>query len=264
MKTIEEYAKLGEHHDVMEALTLLTNAFVKLLDRGDYECVVQDAADVWQEKLGWMDLPLSEMARKLPFSDLMPYINDLLYDVHILRHIKVLDTDEMLHCCKEMIEEEVLDEGTLEVLCYGVLDFYKKENPVAKEISATTPSGFPLKGLITDQMCGFTWIEMTSPFQISGCKRELCRNPEAMLQEMYDDFKILETKESELRSLFPTYQELVRSRKGNRWEMNNAYTEVYGKFFQDTVISDGYWLFHDWLSIELYDSNFNEKPAWLK
>ena len=194
----------------------------------------------------------------------MPYINDVLYDVHILRYIKTLDTNEMLQCCKEIIKEEMLDEETLEVLCYGVLDYYNREEPAAKEISAKTPEGVVLKGVITDQMCGFTWIEMTSPFHISGYKRELCRNPEAMLQEMYDDFKLLETKESEIRSLFPTYQDLVRSRKGNRWEMNKVYTEVYGKFFQDTIISGGYRLFHDWLSIELYDSNFNKKPVWLK
>ena len=55
MKTIEEYARLGEHHVVMDALTLLTNAFVKLHARGDYEAVVYDAAEIWQEKLGWME-----------------------------------------------------------------------------------------------------------------------------------------------------------------------------------------------------------------
>jgi hypothetical protein len=28
MKTVEEYAKAGEHHDVMDALTLLTKAYI--------------------------------------------------------------------------------------------------------------------------------------------------------------------------------------------------------------------------------------------
>ena len=263
MKTIEEYAKLGEHHVVMDALTLLTNAFVKLHARGDYEAVVYDAAEIWQEKLGWMDLPLSYIARKGPFSNLMPHINEVLWDAHILRFITELNPDEVWQYCKEMIEKGVLDEATNEVLCYGVLDYCNRGEPVAKEITATTPDGIVLKGNLTDQMCGFTWIDMVSPFQLSGCKRELCRNPEAMLQELYDDFTKLKTKENEIRTLFPIYQNLVRSRRGNRWEMAKAYNEIYGKFFSDTILSGGYWLFMNWLSLELYDQYFNKRPTWL-
>ena len=31
MKTVEEYAKAGEHHDIMDALTLLTKAYISLV-----------------------------------------------------------------------------------------------------------------------------------------------------------------------------------------------------------------------------------------
>ena len=64
MRTIEEFAKLGEHHDVMDALSLLTHAYISQcgISLGG-RSVIYVAAERWLERLAWMDLPLSEMAR---------------------------------------------------------------------------------------------------------------------------------------------------------------------------------------------------------
>lgn len=75
MKTIEEYAKLGEQYSPIEALTLLTKAYIKMCGYSlGYRTIVYCAAEAWQERLAWLNLPLSEMARKEPLVLLMPHI----------------------------------------------------------------------------------------------------------------------------------------------------------------------------------------------
>ena len=75
MKVIERYAKRGEKCEVMKALTLLTKAYISLCGISlGCRTVVYCAAESWQERLAWLDLPLSEMARKEPFVNLMPHI----------------------------------------------------------------------------------------------------------------------------------------------------------------------------------------------
>jgi len=65
-KAIEILAKLGEKYDVMEALTLLTKAYIDMCGISlGCRTVVYCASEAWQERLAWLDLPLSEMARKV-------------------------------------------------------------------------------------------------------------------------------------------------------------------------------------------------------
>lgn len=74
-KDLETISKRCEQCDVMEALTLLTQAYIRMCGISlGYRTVVYCAAAPWQEKLAWLDLPLSKMARKGPFVHLMPYI----------------------------------------------------------------------------------------------------------------------------------------------------------------------------------------------
>ena len=64
-KDIKEYAKQGEKCDIMEALALLTQAYISMCGISlGCRTVVYCAAEPWQERLAWLDLPLSEMARK--------------------------------------------------------------------------------------------------------------------------------------------------------------------------------------------------------
>ena len=65
-KKIEKLAKRGEQHDVMDALRLLTTAYIDMCGiSAGCRTVVFYAAEAWQERLAWADLPLSELARKM-------------------------------------------------------------------------------------------------------------------------------------------------------------------------------------------------------
>ena len=75
-KNIKEYAKQGEQCDIMKALALLTHAYISMCGiRLGCRTVIYCAAELWQERLAWLDLPLSEVARKEPFVHLMPHIS---------------------------------------------------------------------------------------------------------------------------------------------------------------------------------------------
>ena len=122
-KVIEDYAMRGAQCDVMKALTLLTKAYISQcgISLGG-RTVVSYAADMWQERLAWLDLPLSEMARKEPFVHLMPHITSE-YDTEEYDDydITCMENDELLRGCYQMIKGKEFDETTLEVLSWGIL-----------------------------------------------------------------------------------------------------------------------------------------------
>ena len=63
--TIKELAKRGENHDIIDALRLLTEAYIQMCGiSAGFRTVVFYSAESWQEKLAWLELPLSEAARK--------------------------------------------------------------------------------------------------------------------------------------------------------------------------------------------------------
>ena len=63
IKIIEDYAKRGEQHDIMDALILLTIAYINMCGISlGCRTVVFWAAEAWQKRLAWQDLPLSETA----------------------------------------------------------------------------------------------------------------------------------------------------------------------------------------------------------
>lgn len=127
METIEELAKRGEQHDVMDALRLLTKAYIEMCGISySYRTVVYCAAELWQNRLEKMDHPLAEKARKWPLVLLMPYItSDYIKEKYDRYDIAGMNLEERLDCCKQIVHEKTFDEQTLEVMCWGMLESKK-------------------------------------------------------------------------------------------------------------------------------------------
>ena len=143
-KLIEKYAVRGEQCDVMKALTLLTQAYISQCGISlGCRTVVYCAAEPWQERLAWMDLPLSEMARKDPFLHLMPHISiEYVPEEHDDYDITAMNEEELLSVCNQMIRNKEFDETTLEVLCWGLLKATEEEKWLSEEIETTAPDGY--------------------------------------------------------------------------------------------------------------------------
>ena len=188
MKTIEEYAGLGGQYDVMQALELLTKAYIRMCGISlGFRTVVYCAAEVWMERLAWMDLPLSEKARKEPLIILMPFItSEYVSEYYDCYDITGMDEEELLAGCQQIIREKPFDEATLEVLCWGILKASKEMSPEktvpSKEIETTAPDGTCLKGILMEQSLGATWIEMTSPYE--GVNIDKMDSPSALIIEV--------------------------------------------------------------------------------
>ena len=140
------------------------------------------AAEAWQERLAWLDFPLSEMARKEPFVNLMPLITSE-YDSEIYDKYDIagMDKDELLSACDMIVRDKEYDEVTNEVLCWGLLKTVEEERRLEVEIETVASDGTLLKGVLTDQSRAWTSIRMESPYEVSFCKSELIRDAEAFM-----------------------------------------------------------------------------------
>ena len=120
---IESYAKKGESHDVMSALTLLTKAYIDQCGVSlGYRTVIYCAAEQWLERLAWLDLPLSAMARKEALVTVMPYItSDYDPEKYDDYDIAAMNEEELMDGCVEMIQSDEYDELTNELLCWGIV-----------------------------------------------------------------------------------------------------------------------------------------------
>jgi len=122
MKTIDDYAEAGTHHDVMDALVLLTKAYISQcgISLGN-RTVIYCAAEAWLERLERMNLPLSEMARKMALVSVMPYItSDYDPKVYDKYDISGMNELELKDACQQIIDEDLFDSDTMEVLCRGI------------------------------------------------------------------------------------------------------------------------------------------------
>ena len=239
-KVIEEYAKRGEQCDVMKALTLLTQAYISQCGISlGCRTVVYCAAEPWQERLAWMDLSLSEMARKEPFVHLMPYITkEYVPEEYDDYDITALENDELLKVCDRMIRSKEFDETTLEVLCWGLLKATEEEKWLSEEIETTAPDGTMLKGILEKQNCGGTWMTMTEPYELNVAKRELVRDARELLLTAYLDFQRLHQLKDEIRAMYPVYLEkLGKLKKDSNWERRRIYRDTYGKLLGDMVLA---------------------------
>lgn len=240
-KVIEDYARCGVQCDVMKALTLLTKAYISQcgISLGG-RTVVSYAADMWQERLAWLDLPLSEMARKKSFVELMPHISSEYdpeeYDDY---DIAAMENDELLRVCHQMIKGVEFDETTLEVICWGILKATEDEKWLSEEIEVFASDGTLLKGVLEMQDCSGTWMMMNAPYSgLSITKNELVRNPRELLLVGYRDYQRLRQMESKVRELYPVYLEgISKLEKDSAWGRHCVFNEVYGKLFDGMVLN---------------------------
>lgn len=237
---IESYAKKAENHDVMSALTLLTKAYIDQCGVSlGYRTVIYCAAEQWLERLAWLDLPLSEMARKEALVTVMPYItSDYDPEKYDDYDIAGMSDGERIDACVEMIRSGEYDELTNELLCWGIMKAVNEELVIYKEIEAVAPDGTLLKGILMDQSRASTSIVMKYPYSdVHLCKLELIRDAEAFMIQGYEDCKRIKGLESEIRALYPKYQEKLHELDGeSNWKKRRIFKMVYGEILGDTVI----------------------------
>ena len=261
-KKIVKLAMRGEQHDVMDALRLLTNAYIEMCGISlACRTVVFCAAGEWQERLAWMDLPLSEIARKSGLTDFLPYITSD-YDPEIYNRYDIagMACEELLTCCEQIVNENDFDEPTTEVLCWGLLK--ATEEKEEKDIEAMSQDGTTLKGDLVTQHCGYTSLYITSPYSIHVTKDELVREPKELLIEAYNDIQRLYRMEEEVRTLYPKYQEeLEKCKNGKIWEKRKVFDKIYNTLSTQTVISSLSLaeLFNKWWGLDFYISKYEQK-----
>lgn len=241
---IGNYLGKGAEIEVMEALRLLTEAYIQECGISlGYRTVVYNAAEEWQERLAWMDLPLSEMARKGPFINLMPHISkEYIPERYDKYDITGMSDEEMIDCCREIVEEQEFDENTLAVLCWGIQHRINREKFQPVMIEATAPDGTYLKGMLLHQRLARTSITMLEPFKDTLLRvGELERDPKRLLIQGYQDYMGLLGKEDDIRRLYPTYQkELEKAIVAGEstWKKRNIFQNVYGSLIGELTLAD--------------------------
>lgn len=253
-KAIEILAKRGEKYDVMVALSLLTKAYIEMcgISLGN-RTVVYCAAEPWQERLAWLDLPLSIMARKEPFVHLMPHISkDYVPEEYDDYDITGMSKEELLDVCNQIVWGKEFDVPTLEVLCWGILKATEDEKLLEQKIETAAPDGTSLKGILEQQKCSGTWLTMTSPYvDLNTSKGELVRDPRELLVGAYNDYLRLHKQEEEIRSLYYQYQlELRKLDKMSAWNEHKLFKKIFGMILNNTVLVSPKRLFHEWFGLK--------------
>ena len=254
MKTIEKYAQRGEQCDIMKALTLLTKAYISQcgISLGT-RTVIYCAAEFWQERLAWLDLPLSAIARKVAFVDLMPHISSE-YDPEIYDEYDIagMGNKELLRVCRNIVRFEEFDEPTLEVLCWGILKATENKDFIPKGIEVTAPDGTILKGELTEQRRGCTCITMFSPYEnLQALKVELIRDARELLLNAYNDYNHFYKSEKKIRELYAVYQEELRKRESvSSWQEHLIFDSVFHEVLDGTVLIPPRKLFNEWFGLE--------------
>jgi hypothetical protein len=260
-KKIEKLAMRGEQHDVIDALRLLTNAYIEMCGISlACRTVVFCAAGEWQERLAWMDLPLSELARKSGLTDFLPYItSDYDPEIYTRYDIAGMDREELLTCCEQIVNENDFDEPTTEVLCWGLLK--ATEEKEEKDIEAMSQDGTTLKGDLVTQHCGYTSLYITSPYSIHVIKDELVREPKELLIEAYNDIHTVNRMKKDVLALYPKYQEELKNCKnGKIWEKRKVFDKIYSTLISQTVISSLSLaeLFNEWWGLDFFIPQYRE------
>lgn len=268
MKTIiEEYARKGESYDVMQALRLLTSAYMDEcgLSLG-YRTLVYYAAEQWQEKLAWLDLPLSEMARKEACICLMPYILDTFDpDYHGHYDITGMEDEELVSCCSAAIETKEFDEPTLEVICWGINDYLiHSDDIISIDIETVAKDGTLLKGVVVEQDCSETNVRMTLPYQdIYGVKYELVRNANEILEEMYDSYNRIISSRELAEQLYEEYKtKLNQSDRNSRYGNHSLFKSVFAPLLNHTALLSPEGILKEAFGMEFFDAYRDEYPSW--
>lgn len=265
MRSFDDYGAAGAGHDVMKALELLTRAYVSQcgLSLG-CRTVVYCAAESWQLKLAFLDLPLSEMARKEPLFLIMPHISEC-YDpeVHDEYDICGMNNDELMSSCHDILISGEFDEATNEVLCWGISEACRNERFIPRPISTVAEDGTLLSGILRNQSLGWTSVEMTMPFAMIGLRHELVRNPECILEAMYSERMKLQSMGKEIKSLYEDYRtrflKIAPEKKTLKYRL---FYDVYEPLIGDTSILSPQDLFYEWFGLEFYDIASGKDPSW--
>lgn len=254
-EAIEDFAERGEKCDVMKALNLLTRAYISQCGISlGYRTLVYYAAESWQERIAWLDLPLSEMARKEAFVTLMPHVtNDYAPELYDDYDIIGMENDELIDMCNCVICGKESDRTTLEVLSWGILKAAEDKELLSQEIEATAPDGTLLKGILEKQDCSATWITMTEPYnELSISKYELVRDPKELLVSAYGDYNRLREMEGGIRSLYPEYQEkLKKCKMDSSWDRQCVYRDVYDPLLGSLVLTSPERLIEEWFGLKI-------------
>ena len=258
-KKIKELAKRGERHDVMDALGLLTNAYIDMCGISlGCRTVVFCALGEWQERLAWMDMTLSEIARKSGLTDFMPYItSDYDPETYDRYDIACMDREEILSCFEQIVNEEEFDEATTEVLCWGLLKATEEKDEMSQEeIETVASDGTVIKSGYYSQNCGRTFVAIRHPDHFCVSKDELVRDLNEILIEAYSDYQRLHNMENEVRALYPQYQaELAKCKDAGKWQKRCVFDDVYSVIISESMITyrSMIELFNKWWGLELYN-----------
>jgi hypothetical protein len=261
MKGIEKLAKRGEQYNIMDALRLLTEAYISMCGiSAGCRTVIFYAAEAWQERLAWMDLPLSELARKNGLTEFMPYItSDYDPEIYDRYDIVAMDNEELLNCCQRIINEEDFDQATTEVLCWGLLKATEEKEELSQEIETVASDGTVIKSNHYSQSCGSTFLAITYPYHFCVSKKELVRDLNEILIEAYNDYQRLHNMENDVRALYPRYQaELAKCKDASEWEKRCAFRDVYSAIISTSIIvpSSMVELFHEWWNLKIYTPRY--------
>lgn len=266
MRTFDEYVQSGAKLDAMTALSLLTKAYVSQcgISLGN-RTVVYCAAEVWQLKLAFTDLPLSAMARKLYLFELMPHLSsDYIPEVHDDYDIAGLNNAELREYCEAILQDKEFDEATNEALCWGIAEVCKNEKFIPKPVSTIADDGTPLAGLLTQQDLARTYITMEQPYALQGGRSELVLNPEFILKQMYNEYQRLMSLEDEIRKLYEEYKRryLELDHKSTRLKYGLFY-DIYDPLIGDTYLFSPQALLLQCFGLEFFDVVHHKDPSWV-
>ena len=134
------YASEGKNMDAMEALRLLTKAYIKECGMSlSMRTALYNAAEVWlYDRLPKQrNNPFTAEQMEKHLVDLMPLICDEYKpDYHGQWDIGILDAKELKRCCLLAIKGEWYDKPTLRALCYGIKVWPKITEKWADELAA--------------------------------------------------------------------------------------------------------------------------------
>jgi len=264
-KTFEQYADAGASHDVMSALILLVKAYISQCGASlGYRTVVYYAAERWQEKLAWLSLPLSEIARKEPLVKLMPLItSEYIAEYYDEYDITGLSEDELNEYCIEIVLQHEFDEPTLTVLCWGIQDYLSTpDENLNIHIETVADDGTLLKGTILEQNCSETSIELNSCHNLYAAVPELVVDARELLLAAYNDYKRLMQSRVQAEKLYEEYKiALCQSTETSCWEVTKIFDSIFGNLLPNSVIGLKSAL-TDMFDMEFYSLYKQEYPSW--
>lgn len=163
-----------------------------------------------------------------------------------------MGNDELLRLCFFILRSEEFDEETLEVLCWGILKVTEVEKELSRNIEVTASDGTLLKGVLTGQKCCYTYVTMTSPFNLHSAKFELVRDARELLLRAYDDYHRLQHMENEIRELYPKYREKLKDvGDASAYKKYLVYEDVYGELLDDILIFPKQELIKEWFGLDI-------------